>query len=119
MSVTDVRLAFLDEYLGYLHSVRNLSERSVRAYRSDLTAFAAWLSQNGTTESEVDPSVVRRYVASLSRRNAAVASVNRALSALKGYYRFLVRTGRSDANPLESVRGLRKEKRLPGFLFEQ
>ena len=107
-----------DEYLGYLASVRNLSEASVRAYRGDLSAFAEWLARGSLAQEQVDAALVRRYIAHLSRQNAAVSTVNRALSSLKGYYRFLVRTGRAKGSPVEGVRGIRKQNHLPGFLFE-
>lgn len=108
-----------EEYLGYLRSVRDLSEASVRAYRGDLTAFDEWIAANGVDEPEVDAALVRRYIAHLSRQNAAVSTVNRALSSLKGYFRFLVLAGRAPASPLEGVRGLRRQRHLPGFLFEE
>ncbi|MFW5742860.1 MAG: site-specific tyrosine recombinase/integron integrase [Spirochaetota bacterium] len=106
------------EYLDYLRSVRNLSEASVRAYRGDLAAFDEWLAANRLDQTDVDAALVRRYVAHLSRQNAAVSTVNRALSSLKGYFRFLVLTGGAQASPLEGVRGLRRRRNLPGFLFE-
>jgi integrase/recombinase XerC/integrase/recombinase XerD len=112
------RLTHLDDYLGYLASVRNLSEASVRAYRSDLLAFDAWLREADLGQDSVNGSLARRYVAHLSRRNAATSSINRVLSSLKGYFRYLVRVGILSASPLEGVRGLRTEKRLPSFLFE-
>lgn len=113
------RLCQFDPYLSYLESVRGLSAASVRAYRGDLTAFDEWLAAEQLTDEEVDPSVVRRYVAHLSRRNAARSSINRTLSALKGYFRFLVRTGVRSGSPVENVRGLKKRQKLPGFLFEE
>lgn len=111
-------LTYAADYLDYLRSVRNLSDASVRAYRGDLVAFDQWLAEQELGEDQIDASVARRYVAHLSRQNAAVSTVNRTLSSLKGYFRFLVLTERVAASPLEGVRGLRKQSRLPGFLFE-
>lgn len=111
-------LAHAEGYLDYLRSVRNLSEASVRAYRSDLGAFGVWLERNELTEDRVDAALARRYIAHLSRQNAAVSTVNRSLSSLKGYYRFLARTGRAAGSPLDGVRGLRRQGHLPAFLFE-
>ena len=111
-------LAHTDEYLGYLRSVRNLSVASIRAYRSDLTAFASWLARNDLDATAVDAALSRRYIAHMSRQNAAASTVNRMLSSLKGYYRFLERAGYAEGSPLESVRGLKRSGRLPGFLFE-
>jgi integrase/recombinase XerC/integrase/recombinase XerD len=111
-------LEHADAYLDYLQSVRNLSEASIRAYRGDLAAFSEWLERSSAEERRIDAALVRRYIAHLTRQNAAVSTVNRALSSLKGYFRFLVRTGRETGSPLESVRGIRKQNHLPGFLFE-
>ena len=113
-----VTLTHGDAYLDYLGSVRNLSDASIRAYRGDLAAFAQWLGDVGLRETDVDPAVARRYIAHLSRQNAAVSTVNRTLSSLKGYFRFLVRTERVTGSPIEGVRGLRRQTHLPGFLFE-
>jgi site-specific recombinase XerD len=106
------------EYLAYLQSVRQLSPASVRAYRGDLSAFGQWLEQSGLTEDDVDPALARRYIAHLSRQNAAPTTINRVLSSLKGYFRYLVRTGVKSGSPLDGVRGLRRHRRLPTFLFE-
>ena len=114
----DCTLYRAGEYLAYLESVRQLSPASVRAYRGDLIAFANWLSQSDLTEDDVDPALARRYIAHLSRQNAAPTTINRVLSSLKGYFRFLVRTGVRSGSPLDSVRGLRKQRHLPSFLFE-
>jgi len=114
----DSTLGRAGEYLAYLEGVRQLSPASVRAYRGDLLAFAGWLALANLTEDDVDPALARRYIAHLSRQNAAPTTINRVLSSLKGYFRFLVRTGVISGSPLEGVRGLRKQRRLPSFLFE-
>ncbi|MFP4377579.1 MAG: site-specific tyrosine recombinase/integron integrase [Spirochaetales bacterium] len=112
-------LAYIEEYLGYVSSVRNLSDASVRAYRTDLAAFADWMGELELSEDRLDPATMRRYVGHLSRQNAAVSSINRAISALKGYFRFLIRTDRAEGTPMEGIRGLRKPRTLPTFLFEE
>lgn len=105
-------------YLNYLTSVRNLSGATVKAYRGDLAAFVGWLEANATAEAEVDLEVVRSYVGHLSRQNSATATINRVLSALKGYFRFKVRQGFLKTSPLEGVRGMKRTGNLPDFLFE-
>lgn len=109
----------VDNYLDYLRSVRGLSAATVRAYRSDLEAFCSWLTSGEVGPLEAGPAEIRRYVAHLSRRGVATSSVNRILSALKGFYRFLVRTEAIERSPAEGVRGLRSGRRLPAFLFEE
>ena len=112
-------LTRVGDYITYLDRVRKLSPASVRAYSGDLANFVDWLKAAGSGEDDVDAALCRRYIAHLSRQNAAASTVNRVLSSLKGYFRFLVRTGVKSTSPLESVRGLRKQQHLPGFLFEE
>ncbi len=109
----------VDRYARYLGSVRNLSSATIRAYERDLVSFTDWLESEGISVSDVDLVSARRYVAGLSRSGAAVSSINRRLSALKGYYRFEIRHGRAEKSPFDAVRSLKGERRLPEFFFGQ
>lgn len=109
----------IEEYIGYVRSVRNLSEETVRAYRRDFQGFSEFLVKRGEDSVSVDFRGVRGYVASLSRRGLAATSVNRRLSALRGFFRFLKRHGYRDDDPTELVRSAKTGKRLPEFLFEE
>ncbi|WP_455381753.1 tyrosine-type recombinase/integrase [Salinispira pacifica] len=111
--------SFASLYLDYLTSVRNLSGATVKAYRGDILAFSGWLEVTGRKEADVDLEAMRAYVGHLSREGAATSTVNRVISALKGYFRFQVRQGFRAASPLEGVRGLKRSGNLPDFLFEE
>jgi integrase/recombinase XerC/integrase/recombinase XerD len=106
-------------YLQYLTSVRNLTPATVKAYRGDIGAFLRWLEIEGLTEDAADLETVRSYIGHLSRQHAATSSINRVLSALKGYFRFKIRQGVAETSPLDGVRGLKKSGSLPEFLFEE
>lgn len=111
-------LPFCDDYLDYLASVRSLATTSVRAYRNDLILFAQWLAQHELVATDLDAALVRRFIGHLSRQNAAVSTINRMISSIRGYYRFLRRTERAMQNPMEGIRGLKRPQPLPSFLFE-
>jgi tyrosine recombinase XerC len=108
----------LERYLAYLRSVRNLSERTVEAYGRDVRSFLASLAGSGVDIQEEPRRAVRAYLSSLSQRGLKPSSVNRALSAIRGYYRFQVRQGLAESNPFAPVRSLRQSRRLPVFFFE-
>lgn len=108
----------LDKYLNYLRSVRNLSEQTIHSYRSDLEGFLLWLSERGEDLSDVESRTVRRYVRELGSRGAAPATVNRHISALNGLFKYQVRFGSRNANPMEAVRSQRLRRSLPDILFE-
>ncbi len=109
----------LDRYLAYLSSVRNLSPSTIRAYRADLHAFFDWVSREGLAFEQLALRDARAYVAHLTRNNAAGTSVNRAVSALKGFFRHLVRVGARESSPFDGVRSQANRRRLPEFLFEE
>ena len=105
-------------YLSYLRSVRNLSEQTIQAYRNDLEGFVRWLQERGTGLEEVESRIVRRYVRELGSGGAAAATVNRHISALNGLFKYQIRLGSREANPMEAVRSLRLRRSLPDILFE-
>jgi integrase/recombinase XerC len=108
----------IDEYLDYLFSVRGASEQTLRAYRNDLEHFAAWCSANGVVAEQAVPRDIRLFVGELGREGLAAVSVNRALSSLRGFFRYLVRFSYRTDNPALLLRNLKTPKNLPVFLWE-
>jgi integrase/recombinase XerC len=110
----------LDEFEGYIADARRLSERTVRAYRSDLDRFASfWESDFGagsaatTPLSRVDTLAVRSYLASLHRSHLASRSLARHLSTLRTFFRWACREGHLEKNPARSLPSPRLPKTLP------
>lgn len=109
----------IDRYLDYLRGVRSMASASVRAYRADLDHFAQFAHTFSTeTAEEVTSNLVRRWVRDMGDRGFAATSVNRRLSALRGFLGFLEREGRLSGNPAMPIRSLRTPKRLPETMFE-
>jgi integrase/recombinase XerC len=108
----------VDEYLGYLTSVRGVSERTVHAYGGDLFRFAAYCENSGVRMETAAPYEVQRFIGDLSSEGISAVSVNRALSSIRGFYRWLIRFGRRKDNPVGNLRNLRTPKTLPVFLWE-
>jgi integrase/recombinase XerC len=111
------------EFLDYLTFERNVSPNTVIAYREDLESFIAFLCNDYLSLGRdlldfrrVDHLAVRSYLAHLSRRKLARASVARHLSALRTFFKYLVREGISDANPARTVATPKREKHLPAVL---
>lgn len=110
------------EYLSYLREIRNLSGATVKAYGNDLFSFLEWLHEGDDVddrEVDIDSSQMRSYIAHLARSGAAETSVNRALSAIKGFFRHLQNNNELDYSPAEAIRTLREPGTLPRFLFEE
>jgi integrase/recombinase XerC len=107
-----------DNFLSYLENVRNASPHTLRNYSADITAFFDYLGRISPSYElkYVDRSVIRGYLTKLYVDRKAKATAQRKLSALKSFFKFLVREGHLDRNVLSEVRGPKGERRLPRFL---
>lgn len=109
----------VEEYLAYADAVRSLSPRTLSAYREDLRLFQQQCERSGCDPETASQAVVRAFMADLITRGYANTSVNRALSAVKGLYRYLVRFSICAQNPARDVDSLPSPRKLPEFLFEE
>jgi integrase/recombinase XerC len=103
----------------FLASLTSVAARTVEAYAGDLRGFTEWAERAGVAApEEVDRRMLRRYVAYLATRGMARRSVARKVSALRRYFRWLVRTDRLAQDPSSSLSAPRGESRLPRVLHQ-
>jgi len=107
------------DWLEHLRDVRRLSDATIRSYRRDLASWSAFLGEQGLTDSEAGQSEARLFMARMSSRHMASATVNRRLSALKGYYEWRRRRLPGTVNPFLGTRTVKKGRRLPGYLTHE
>lgn len=106
-----------DEYLGHLSVERGLSRNTLDAYRRDLGCYLGYLAERGVIDArDVTRRDIEGFVAERREAGYAASSVNRELSAIKGFHRFMLREGLSETQPASSVRFSRTEERLPDCL---
>ena len=105
------------EYLSYLESVRGLSSRTLRVYRDDLERFETFL--DGMDLDTVKAHEIRAFAGSLVMEGKASSSVNRALSTIRGYFRYRMRFSGALSNPGREVENLASARPLPKFLFDE
>jgi integrase/recombinase XerD len=107
----------LDGYLAHLRVERGLAQRSVEAYASDLIRFAVFVRQDLTkTFAVIDSGDVAAWLVSLSRAGISARAQARKLSALRGFYKFLVAERHVSADPTALVTGPRLPRKLPHVL---
>jgi len=92
-----------DELLSWLANVKGRSANTVAAYRRDLAAYGAFLSNRGVTPAEVTEAVVEDYLEFLRGQGRAPASVARALVSVRALHRFLEDGGLATGNPAGRV----------------
>ncbi|HWB13895.1 MAG TPA: tyrosine recombinase XerC [Pirellulales bacterium] len=109
----------IDRFLQYLTVERNSSALTVKSYREDLQALAAYLGeryQSAPQPGEVTTLDLRGYLAALHERQYAKTTIARRLASLRSFFRFGQREGWSEANPAKPLRNPRKSRALPHFL---
>ena len=109
----------IEAFLDYLRFERNYSEHTVVAYETDLRQFGDFLKSIGEEldYTNVDSDLIRSWVVTLMDSSKST-SVNRKLSSLRSFYRFLMKRGKTTVNPLAKITGPKNSKPLPTFLRE-
>jgi integrase/recombinase XerC len=108
--------AAAEVFLREMAAVRRASPHTLTAYRRDLEQLFAWMQSGQTSVEKLAPADVRRAAAKLHAAGKTPASIARALSAWRSFYRWLAKRGEVAANPVAGVRAPRRAKRLPKAL---
>ena len=106
----------LDDYIQHLRVERGLSKHTVSGYAHDLGRFGARLADEQTSLDEVDEARVAGYLVSLSHDGLSARTQARALSAIRGFFRFLLQEGVQAQDPTELLEGPRLLQKLPDIL---
>jgi integrase/recombinase XerD len=107
------------EYLSFLQVEKGLSKNSVESYRRDLTRLRGEAERLGREPQALDKGEVTQFVMSLSREGLSPRSVSRALSAARGFFRFLLLDGHIKADPTADICAPQGGQKLPRFLTQE
>lgn len=103
----------LSGYIDFLRSVRRLSPNTVDGYRRDLESWRSFLRDGGKDLLPADDDDVRSYMVALQQRGVSSRSQARALSALRGFYKYLTKTGKRDDDPSKGIQSPKIGRKLP------
>ena len=106
------------EYLTYLAAVKGCSVRTIESYRNDLSRYVNYCFNSGIDHEKAVSYEVQSFIADLSAENMAAVSVNRCLSAIRGFYKWMVRMEKRIDNPCSSICNIKTPARLPSVLWE-
>ena len=104
----------LQNFLDYLKLERNYSSHTIKAYQNDLTAFQEFCSHEFEVSSlaEVGYPIIRSWILSLSKKGISNLSINRKVSSLKSFFKFLQKIGEIETNPLIGHKALKVQKKI-------
>ncbi len=109
------------DFQTYLTAERNVSEHTRIAYMGDLEEFAEFLQRNNLIKNRdgiarVETEAIRAYLGYLFRQKVKKVTVNRKVSSLRSFYKYLIRNGKTKNNPTGLIQTSKTEKYMPVFL---
>ena len=110
-----------NKFITYLSSEKRFSDHTVKSYTTDLKQFTSFLSSEFQITDEINEisfQIIRTWIASLLEKGINPRSVNRKISTLKTYFKFLIREGELIENPMMKLVAPKSKKRLPVFIEE-
>ena len=107
---------YLDSYLEYLKYQKNYSDYTIENYSHDIVEYLEYLERESLSFSDVEYSDIRFYLMYLKdEKKDNNTSINRKLSALRGFYKFLANEKIVSTNVFSLVNGPKRAKKLPRY----
>lgn len=106
----------IKEYLSFLQVEKGLSKNSFESYQRDLMKLAKWSEKNNYDIVQLSRQDLREFLIDLARENLSPTSVNRLISAMRGFYKFLMFDRHITKNPAEDLQSQQTTAYLPKFL---
>ncbi|HXB29169.1 MAG TPA: tyrosine-type recombinase/integrase, partial [Puia sp.] len=108
-------------FIDYLKFEKRYSAHTVRAYNDDLDQFFSYMETafGESTISAITTSIVRSWLASLKEQKIKSKSINRKISSLKSFFKFLLRSGVLEKSPMAGIISPKSGKRLPVYVEEK
>ncbi len=110
----------IDSFLKYIQYEKRYSKHTVTAYHKDLTQFFDFISLSGfdTDPGKITHAEIRSWLVTMMDEGLDPKSVNRKLTTLRTYFKFLLKNNWIDTNPTLKQRALKTKKQLPRFVNE-
>src|SRR5690606_14073505 len=100
-------------FINYIKYEKRYSPHTITAYDTEVQSYLDFLEAEGMPFEEVDYKFCRYYFATMKENGKSATSVNRAISVLKSYYKYLQREGFDSSNPAHVIKAMKVGKKLP------
>ena len=107
------------EFLTYIQVEKGLSRNTLQNYARDVRRLQVWASGKGKQVDQLQRKDLREWIASMSREGLAPSSIARAVSAARGFFKFLMLDRHVHRDPTEDIHTPQKSSHLPKFLTEE
>lgn len=109
---------YLEDFINYIKSEKRFSKHTITSYETDLNQFFNYIEVEYqiTKLQDISFKLIRNWISSLLENNLKSTSVNRKISSLKSYYKFLLVSNYVETNPTLKLISPKSSKRLPVFV---
>lgn len=104
---------YKSSFINFLKYEKRYSAHTITAYETEVQAYLTFLDTEGMAFDDVDYKFCRYYFATMKENGKTATSVNRAISVLKSYYKYLQRESWTKNNPAHLIKALKVGKKLP------
>jgi len=110
-----------ERFIQYIKFEKRFSPHTIVAYENDLQQFFTYLKVTYELDDiqAVNHSMIRSWMVSMMEAKISARSINRKITTLKSYYKFLLQSGTVKVNPMLKIQSPKTSKRLPVFVDEQ
>ncbi len=106
-----------DKFFRYLETEKRYSKHTLLSYKTDLEQFFAFA--NNSQSIVEDFNTIRGWIIFLMENKNSTRTINRKISTLKTYYKYLMREGKIEKNPLDKIVSPKMDSKLPQFVPEE
>jgi len=111
----------IDKFKRYLEFEKRYSTHTLKAYQKDIEQFFSFLKETYAIESAklISQVIIRSWLISLKEESISTRTINRKISCLKTFFRFLIKEGEIIDNPMLKILSPKTSKKLPIFIEEE
>ena len=111
----------ISSFVDHLKFEKRYSAHTIRSYQDDLVSFFGYLKEafGELALKDIGPAMVRSWLASLKDGGMSSRSLNRKISSLRSYYKYLLRVGEVEQSPMAAIIAPKSGKRLPVFVEQE
>lgn len=111
----------VESFLNYLRFQKRYSQHTITAYRNDIESFFIYLSDEYDTPDikNINAPIIRSWLATLKGDDMTAKSINRKISALRSFFKYLMRQETIETTPMSIITAPKIGKRLPVYVEEK
>jgi len=107
---------FIEKFIDYIDNEKRYSKHTISAYSSDLHSYNNYLNSHNMSLIDVDFNFIRNWIRFLSQNKKSFRSMNRKISTLKSFYKFLFKSKIIDGNPMDKIMFIKNKNKIPVFV---